>query len=84
MTLGRSILRKAIYNLENPDEATRYNTPLALWRIRHNFSITEATRRIGCSRNAWQRWERGEHHPPLYILLACIAIEREIEGEHND
>lgn len=47
---------------------------LKAWRERMRFSQYEASRRLGCSRNAYIGWENGENRIPLYIALACQAI----------
>lgn len=47
---------------------------LRAWRGRLGYSQYEASRRLGCSRNAYIGWETGENRIPQYIALACQAI----------
>jgi len=52
---------------------------IARWRERLNLNQKEACNRIGCSRPALRSWERGDTTPPLYVLLACAAVEEEVK-----
>jgi transcriptional regulator with XRE-family HTH domain len=51
-------------------------TPASLtsWRIRLGLNKSEASRRLGLSRNALEAYEKGERRIPLYIALACSAL----------
>jgi transcriptional regulator with XRE-family HTH domain len=52
-------------------------TPAALkaWRARLGLNAVQAALALGCSRNALASWERGRTPIPLYIALACAALE---------
>jgi transcriptional regulator with XRE-family HTH domain len=48
---------------------------LELWRERLGYSQREACEVLGCSRDAWRRWETGKQKPiPRYIGLAMAAL----------
>ena len=49
---------------------------LKAWRERQQIDKARAATRLGCSRNAYSRWEGGLSVIPLYIMLACAALER--------
>lgn len=44
------------------------------WRARMGYSRTDAALALGLGRNQPQRYEEGQRIP-LYIELACIALE---------
>jgi transcriptional regulator with XRE-family HTH domain len=46
------------------------------WRERMGFTKSEACRQLGLSRPAWDAYENGERSMPLYVALACEALER--------
>ena len=53
-------------------------TPAAFksWRERMGFRFdTEAAAALGCTRETVRRYTAGEVEIPLYIALACAAIE---------
>ena len=45
------------------------------WRQRLGLSVRAASKALGCSRNAIDRWEKGATPIPRYVELACAAIE---------
>ena len=45
------------------------------WRHRLGLSVRAAAKALGCSRNAIDRWEKGETTIPRYVALACWALE---------
>jgi transcriptional regulator with XRE-family HTH domain len=47
---------------------------LIAWRSRLKLNKSEASRRLGLSRNALESYEKGERRIPLYIALACSAL----------
>ena len=49
---------------------------LKAWRTRQQIDKARAASRLGCSRNAYSRWEAGLSVIPNYIMLACAALER--------
>lgn len=52
-------------------------TPKALreWRTRMGYDQREAAEQLGCSRAAFQGWEKDKTgKPPRYIGLACAAL----------
>lgn len=55
-----------------PTETTAES--LKIWRDRMGYSKVEAATELGCSRNAWARWEAGTMPVPRYIGLACAAL----------
>ena len=50
-------------------------SPLTAWRERLGLSARGAAEALGCSRDAWRRWEAHPETAPLYITLAMQAIE---------
>ena len=48
---------------------------LTAWRSRLGLSKTAASKMLGCSRNSLASWERSETAVPVFIGLACWAIE---------
>lgn len=46
------------------------------WRERMTYNRTQAAEALGIGRNTPQRYEDGETEIPLYIELACKAIEQ--------
>jgi transcriptional regulator with XRE-family HTH domain len=48
---------------------------LHAWRKRLGLSQAAAAEALGCGRRSLQQWEAGIHLIPLYIALACDAIE---------
>jgi transcriptional regulator with XRE-family HTH domain len=46
---------------------------LISWRERMGYSVRDSCNALGCSRNAWARWENGGKIP-RYIGLACAAL----------
>jgi DNA-binding XRE family transcriptional regulator len=44
------------------------------WRERLHYSQRDAAHALGCSRDAWARWEKGTKQVPLYIALAMAAL----------
>ncbi len=51
-------------------------SPLTIWRERLGLSARGAAEALGCSRDAWRRWEAHPETAPLYITLAMQAIEQ--------
>ncbi len=53
-------------------------TPASLiaWRQRLHLTVVAAAKALGCSRRAIQSWEAGRTRIPLYVELACHAVER--------
>lgn len=49
-------------------------TMLKAWRARMGYDQREACQQLGCSRGAYQGWEKNEGRPPRYIGLACAAL----------
>jgi len=51
-------------------------TPAAFiaWRQRLGLSVRAAAKALGCSRNAIDRWEKGQTPIPRYVALACQAL----------
>lgn len=47
---------------------------LTKWRELMGYSEREAVRTIGCSRETWSGWEKGEKKIPKYIGLAMAAL----------
>lgn len=47
---------------------------LLAWRERMGYSQRDAAEALGCSRNAWNKWESGSSNAPRYIGLACAAL----------
>lgn len=47
---------------------------LQAWRERMGFTQRDASKTLGCSADAWNRWETGKAKPPRYIGLACAAL----------
>lgn len=47
---------------------------LKMWRADVGLSRLSASKRLGCSRTAYCRWEDGLSTIPLYIALACAAV----------
>lgn len=50
-----------------PDQVT-------VWREDLLYSQRDAAHALGCSRDAWARWEKGTRPVPLYIALAMAAL----------
>jgi transcriptional regulator with XRE-family HTH domain len=55
--------------------------PFIAWRERNQLSARQAVIVLGCSRMAYQGWERGEKPAPKYIRLAMLAIEHGLDEE---
>lgn len=51
------------------------------WRERMGFTKLEACRQLGLSRPAWDGYENGTQPMPLYIALACEALEKRAKGK---
>lgn len=47
---------------------------LSAWRERLGLNKSEASRRLGLSRNAYDGYEGGVRRIPLYVALACSAL----------
>ena len=47
----------------------------AAWRARLGISKSETARRLGLSRNSVIAYEAGTVRVPLYISIACAAVE---------
>jgi transcriptional regulator with XRE-family HTH domain len=47
---------------------------LAAWRARLQVNKSEAARRLGLSRNAYDGYESGRKRIPLYVALAAAAL----------
>lgn len=45
------------------------------WRKRLGMTATAAAEALGCARNSISAWEIGRAKIPLYVALACAAIE---------
>ena len=60
---------------------------LTAWRSRLGLNRSEAAVALGLSRNGYTRYETGKAPIPLYIALACAALEwgiPQIEENHMD
>lgn len=53
-------------------------TALAAWRERMAWTANEAHQNLGLSRNSLAKYER-EGGTPLYVLLACAALEAKLD-----
>ena len=54
--------------------------PIVAWRARLKLTQSDAAAAIGCGRRSLQAWENErEEQIPLYILLACAALERGVK-----
>lgn len=53
-------------------------TDLFVWRDRLGWSIAEALRQLGLSRNTYVAYERGTAVVPRHVMLACMALENGI------
>ena len=58
-------------------------SPLTAWRDRLGLSQRGAAEALGCSRDAWRRWEADPETAPLYITLAMQAIEANRKAERK-
>ena len=47
---------------------------LTRWRELLHMNKGEASKELGCDRDAYSRWEAGLSKIPRYIALACAAI----------
>lgn len=47
---------------------------LTRWRELLHFNKGEASKELGCDRDAYSRWEAGLSKIPRYVALACAAI----------
>lgn len=56
-------------------------SPLTAWRERLDLSARGAADELGCSRDAWRRWEADPETAPLYIILAMQAVEANRKAE---
>ena len=56
-------------------------SPLTAWRNRLGLSQRAAADELGCSRDAWRRWEANPDAAPRYIILAMQAIEANRKAE---
>jgi DNA-binding XRE family transcriptional regulator len=60
--------------------ATSKRNPLIAWRERLGLTQTAAAEALGCGRRSLQAWENERADQiPLYILLACAALERKVK-----
>lgn len=50
------------------------------WRSRQGWSIADALRQLGLSRNTYVAYERGTMSIPRYVALACVALEYGLEN----
>lgn len=62
---------------------------LVAFRRKFELTTRSAPELIGCSREAWRRWENGTSHIPLYIGLALAALNKQLKPytrrqTHND
>jgi transcriptional regulator with XRE-family HTH domain len=48
----------------------------AAWRARLGITKSETARRLGMSRNSVIAYEAGTQGIPLYVALACAAVEK--------
>jgi len=58
-------------------------SPLTAWRNRLGLSQRGAAEALGCSRDAWRRWEANPDDAPRYIILAMQAIEANRRAERK-
>lgn len=51
----------------------------AAWRAKMNLTLTGAAVRLGSTRVTVTAWEDGKSRIPLYVALACAAVQRGLE-----
>lgn len=66
--------RKKEMGKSKPKGMTLNNAVLTKWRELMGYSEREAALQLGCSREAWSGWEKGDRKIPKYIGLALAAL----------
>lgn len=61
------------------DQSTFFAVRLKAWRISAGKSTEEMAKIAGVTPQSWAGWEAGKAKPQVFVLLAILAVDDEID-----